>query len=65
MLLGMLQTFIVRLPMSYIMSIQPHASLTHIGLACPTSTLFGVIIALFYYLHLNKVLKRDRSAAAA
>ncbi|MGI6556793.1 MAG: MATE family efflux transporter [Pseudoramibacter sp.] len=58
MILGMLQTFIVRLPMSYFMSIQPHASLTHIGLACPVSTLFGVIIALIYYLHMLRQMKK-------
>lgn len=59
MLLGMLQTFVVRLPMSYIMSVQVNASLTHIGLACPTSTLFGVVIALVYYLHLNQAIKKE------
>ncbi|WP_295362015.1 MATE family efflux transporter [uncultured Pseudoramibacter sp.] len=62
MILGMLQTFIVRLPMSYIMSTQPHASLTHIGLACPTSTLFGVIVALIYYGHMNRQMKREMKA---
>ncbi len=41
MLQGLAQTFIVRLPMSYIMSIRPGASLTMIGLAAPCATVFG------------------------
>ena len=38
MVQGLVQTLLVRLPMAYIMSIQPNASLTMIGLAAPTST---------------------------
>lgn len=57
MICGILQTFLARLPMSYIMSTQPHASLTHIGLACPVSTVFGVVIALIYYLHMIRRMK--------
>lgn len=57
MICGILQTFLARLPMSYIMSTQPHASLTHIGLACPASTVFGVIVALIYYLHMIRRMK--------
>ena len=30
--------FLIRLPMSYLMSIRPNASLTGIGLAAPTAT---------------------------
>ena len=37
MVQGLVQTLLVRLPMAYIMSIQPNASLTMIGLAAPTS----------------------------
>ena len=33
MIQGLIQTLLVRLPLAYIMSIQPHASLTKIGLA--------------------------------
>ena len=46
---GLAQSFLVRLPMSYIMSIQPDASLTGIGLAAPTATVFGIILCLIYY----------------
>lgn len=50
MLQGIAQTFIVRLPMSYFMSIRPEASLTMIGLAAPSATIFGIVINLIYFL---------------
>lgn len=58
MLQGIAQTFIVRLPMSYFMSIQPDASLTMIGLAAPSATIFGILINLTYFVVLNR--KTDR-----
>ena len=51
---GRIQTLIVRLPMSYIMSIQPNASLTSIGLAAPTATLFGIVLNVIYYMRTKK-----------
>lgn len=54
MIQGLLQTLIVRLPMSYFMSVQPNASLTMIGLASPTATVFGIILNLIYFVYLNK-----------
>lgn len=54
MLQGLAQTFIVRLPMSYVMSVQPNASLTMIGLAAPCATVFGIVINLTYYIILNR-----------
>lgn len=42
MVQGLVQTLLVRLPMAYIMSIQPNASLTMIGLSAPTSTAVGI-----------------------
>ena len=51
---GLIQTLIVRLPMSYIMSIQPNASLTSIGLAAPTATLFGIVLNVIYYMRTKK-----------
>lgn len=48
------QSFLVRLPMSYIMSIRPHASLTMIGLAAPSATVFGIILCLIYYIQMQK-----------
>lgn len=55
MLQGVLQTMIVRLPMAYIMSVQPHASLTMIGLASPCATAFGIVINVIYYMHALKL----------
>ena len=51
---GLFQTLLVRLPMAYIMSIQPNASLTMIGLAAPTSTAVGVLLNVCFFLYLNK-----------
>ena len=54
MLQGLAQTFIVRLPMSYFMSIQPDASLTMIGLAAPCATIFGIVINLLYFIMVSR-----------
>lgn len=56
MLQGLAQSFIVRLPMSYIMSIQPNASLMYIGLAAPSATVFGIILCVIYYRKMQKSL---------
>ena len=50
---GLIQTLLVRLPFAYIMSIQPNASLTMIGLAAPVSTLAGIVLNVGFYLYLN------------
>ena len=57
MLQGLAQTFIVRLPMSYFMSIQPDASLTMIGLAAPCATIFGIVINLIYFAKVKREMK--------
>lgn len=57
MIQGLAQSFLVRLPMSYVMSIRPDASLTEIGLAGPTATIFGIVLCLIYYALLQKGLK--------
>lgn len=57
MLQGFAQTFIVRLPMSYFMSIQPDASLTMIGLAAPAATIFGIMINLIYFVKVSREMK--------
>ena len=54
MLQGLAQSFLIRLPMSYIMSIQPDASLTGIGLAAPTATVFGILLCFIYYKKMKK-----------
>ena len=51
---GLIQTLLVRLPFAYVMSIQPNASLTMIGLAAPVSTTVGVIMSVVYYICINR-----------
>ncbi len=45
----MMQTFIVRLPVAYIMATQPDPSLTMIGIAAPLATVFGILINTLYF----------------
>jgi putative MATE family efflux protein len=60
MLQGIAQTFIVRLPMSYIMSIRPNASLTMIGLAAPSATIFGILINVSFFIYYTKKMKQPK-----
>ena len=46
---GLIQTLLVRLPFAYVMSIQPNASLTMIGLAAPVSTTVGIILNVGFF----------------
>ena len=56
---GLFQTLLIRLPMSYYMSIQPDANLTSIGLAAPTSTLVGVLLNIAFFLYLERKTRRE------
>ena len=58
MLQGISQTFLVRLPFSYIMSIQENPSLTMIGLAAPLATCFGIAVNLIYFFHCRRSFKK-------
>lgn len=51
---GLAQTFLVRLPVSYFMSIRPDATLTMIGWAAPSATIFGILLNFIYYQWLKK-----------
>ncbi len=51
MIQSMMQTFIVRLPVAYIMASQPDPSLTMIGTAAPLATVFGILINAVYYMY--------------
>ena len=51
---GIIQTLLVRLPLSYYMSIQPNASLTRIGLAAPISTAVGIVLCIGCYLYMQR-----------
>lgn len=50
---GILQTFLVRIPFAYFMTIQ-HAGLFLIGLASPLASTFGVLLNLIYLSRFRK-----------
>ncbi len=56
------QSFLIRLPLSYVMSIRPNASLTYIGMAAPVATVFGILLCFIYdrrKMYLVRKLGRD------
>ncbi len=53
MLQGIIGAFCVRVPVSYIMSIQPNASLFKIGLATPMSSVVQIILCIGFMLYLR------------
>ena len=59
---GLIQTLLVRLPLAYVMSIQPNASLTKIGLAAPVSTTVGIILNVGFYLYLTRKTGAEKAA---
>ena len=61
MIQGLIQTLLVRLPMSYYMSIQPDASLTKIGFAAPASTAVGIILNTLFFIYFTKKNKETSS----
>ena len=54
MIQGILGAFFVRVPVSYIMSIQPDASLFHIGLATPMSSILQLVLCVGFILILQR-----------
>ena len=60
MIQGLVQTLLVRLPLAYVMSIQPHASLTKIGLAAPVATSFGIVLNVIFYLIFTRKMEWER-----
>lgn len=54
---GLIQSFLVRLPMAYVMSRLFKDSLVYIGAAAPTATLVGIVINLVYFLIFTKKLE--------
>jgi putative MATE family efflux protein len=60
MLQGIAQTFLVRLPMSYWMSIQENASLTNIGLAAPCASAFGILLNVAFFIYFTKRLREKQ-----
>lgn len=61
MVQGIVGAFCVRVPVSYLMSIQPDASLFHIGLATPASSFVQLILCLGYMVLLNRKEKSSKS----
>lgn len=59
MIQGILGAFCVRVPISYLMSIQPNATLFHIGLATPCSSALQLILCVGYMLLLNRKEKKQ------
>ncbi len=57
MIQGISQTFLVRLPMSYFMSIQKNANLKNIGMAAPCATVFGIVLNVLFYIYYSKRIK--------
>ena len=60
MIQGLVQTVLVRLPLANVMSIQPHASLTKIGLAAPVATCFGIVLNVIFYLIFTRKMEWER-----
>lgn len=60
MIQGLVQTLLVRLPLAYVMSIQPHASLTKIGLAAPVATCFGIVLNVIFFLIFTRKMEWER-----
>lgn len=56
MVQGLAQTFIVRLPVAYAMTVLPDPSLFKIALAGPSATLFGIVLNVIYYFYYRKSL---------
>lgn len=51
---GIIGAFLVRVPVSYIISRQPNASLFHIGLATPMSSVVQLVLCLLFMCYVNK-----------
>lgn len=54
MLQGILGAFAIRIPVSYLMSRQPEASLFQVGLAIPLSTVMQIALCSAYFLYPEK-----------
>lgn len=56
------RTFLVRLPISYFMSIRPAATLTGVAMASPISTLCGICVSLLYFVYLQKQMQKKEGS---
>ena len=58
MVQGIIGAFFVRVPVSYIISGQPNASLFHIGLATPMSSIVQLVLCLLFMCYIKKYGKK-------
>ncbi len=56
MIQGITASFLVRVPLSYLFSIQPGASLVTIGLAVPLASVYGILFFMICYVRFQKKL---------
>ncbi len=54
LLQGMAQSFLVRLPIAYYMSVHHPDTLVYIGVVAPMATVFGILINMIYFLPFSK-----------
>lgn len=63
MVQGISASFLVRVPLSYLFSIQPGASLVTIGYAVPLASVYGILFFTICYLAYQKSMKSSRLAS--
>lgn len=59
MIQGISASFLVRVPMSYLFSIQPGATLVTIGFAVPLASVYGIIFFTICYLSFSRKMERQ------
>ncbi|MGM9629576.1 MATE family efflux transporter [Butyricicoccus sp.] len=56
---GITAAFLVRVPLSYLFSLKPGASLVDIGMAVPIASVYGIIFFTVCYVFTTRKMKRD------
>ena len=56
---GITAAFLVRVPLSYLFSLKPGASLVDIGMAVPIASVYGIIFFTVCYAFTTRKMKRD------
>ena len=59
MIQGIIQSFGVRLPVSWLMGSRPNATLTGIGFAVPLSTFVGILVCVGFHIHCRRIYDRQ------
>lgn len=55
---GLICSFLVRVPLSYLVLTSPNGNMFYMGLVYPSATIFGIILDIIYYFIFQKKLKR-------